>query len=365
MFFDFEYFCQQNRITYISHGVNVKSGEINIPCPFCAETSDPDPSCHCGVDSERAVFSCWRNSSHRGKKLHRLIMKILRCSYVQAQTILGLPVWTTPPSIFKKFDEDVESLFDADEEVEIPQLEFLKDFRTFGTKFHFEKDFVNYLISRDFSKNDVVKLATQYNLRWAVNGPFRQRIIFPNYYNQQLINWTSRSIVPSPVRYRALSETEGAMVSIKKSIYQWDSLIANPTRCAVLMEGPLDAIKLDFYGQKFGFRGTCLFSKQTTLEQQSLIIALFDVFDEVLVWLDDDAKDNAERLIAQCEGLVNLTLAKVNPGIHDAGELNWQEIKQWCQQQLESLDERESQTRSRQRTDRSTKSHMPRLWLQS
>ncbi len=364
MFFDFEHFCQQNRITYISHGVNVKANEINISCPFCAETSDPDPSCHCGVDSERGVFSCWRNTSHRGKKLHRLLMKLLRCSFAQAQQILGLPVWTTPPSIFKQFDEDAEKLF-HDEVVEIPQLEFFKDFRTFGTKFHHEKDFVNYLISRDFSKNDIVKVATQYNLRWAVSGPFRQRIIFPNYYDQQLINWTARSIVTTPVRYRALSETEGAMVSIKKSLYQWDSLIEQPTRCVVVMEGPLDAIKLDFYGKKFGFRGTCLYNKQTTVEQQSLIIALSDVFDEVILWLDDDALEDAERLISQCTGLVDLTLAKVNPGIHDAGELNWQEIKQWCTQQLESLDERESQPRSRQRTNRSTKGGLPRLWLQN
>ena len=71
MAFDFEYFCQQNRIDYITHGVNVKSGEINFACPFCAETSNPDPSYHCGVDLDRSMFSCWRNSSHRGKKLHR------------------------------------------------------------------------------------------------------------------------------------------------------------------------------------------------------------------------------------------------------------------------------------------------------
>jgi hypothetical protein len=291
-------------------------------------------------------------------------MKLLRCGFAQAQNILGLPVWTTPPSIFKKFDDDVESLF-AEEVIEIPQLEFFKDFRTFGTKFHYEKDFVTYLISRNFSKTDILKLANRYHMRWAVNGPFRQRIIFPNYYDQQLINWTARSIVPTPVRYRALSETEGAMVSIKKSIYQWDSLLDQPTRCVVITEGPLDAIKLDFYGQKYGFRATCLFSKQTTLEQQSLVIALSDVFDEVLVWLDDDAKDSAERLIAQCEGLAFLRLADVAAHVHDAGELNWQEIKQWCLQQLEILDERESQPRSRQRTNRSSKSYVPRMWLQN
>ncbi len=364
MSFDFEYFCQQNRISYISRGVNVKKNEINICCPFCAETSDPDPSHHCGVDSDRGVFSCWRNPTHRGKKLHRLIMKLMKCSFANAQQILGLPVWTTPPSIFKQFDDDFEKLFE-DDHVNKDPLFFPKEFKPFNTGFHHEKSFANYLISRSFVKNHITKLATDYSLLWAASGDFKQRIIFPNYYDGVLINWTSRSIVPNPVRYRALSEDEGALVSVKQSIYQWDELIKNPTRCAVVTEGPLDALKVDFYGQKYGFRGTCLFGKQSTMEQQSLLIALSEVYDIVLLWLDADAQSAADSLVSQCQGVADLVLATVNTDIHDAGSLSWFQIKQWCQQQLKVLDARESQSRSRQTVDRKPSSRVSRLWLQN
>lgn len=366
MAFDFEYFCQQNRIDYITHGVNVKSGEINICCPFCAETSNPDPSYHCGVDLDRSMFSCWRNSSHRGKKLHRLIMKMLRCSYVRAQEILGLPVWTTPPSLFKAFDGDFEALFETESEVKV-ELTFPKEFQSLGTGWKSEQPFVDYLVGRDFSKSDIKKLGQQYQLKWAVRGDFRNRLIFPNYCDDALVNWSARSIVNNPVKYRALSENEGAVVSIKKSVYQWDSLIAEPERVAVVVEGPIDALKLDYFGRKFGFRATCLFGKQPSFEQQSFIISLADVYDVVLLWLDDDAQDMAEQLVSRCEGLADLIIATVDVGIHDAGELTWRELRKWCKQQLEVLDgpEHVYSKRSRQRTNRDAESRMPRLWLQS
>ena len=59
--FDVIRFLEIHNISYITQGVNVKKNEININCHFCAQTNNPDPSYHCGIDQERLWFSCWRN----------------------------------------------------------------------------------------------------------------------------------------------------------------------------------------------------------------------------------------------------------------------------------------------------------------
>jgi hypothetical protein len=327
--FDFIRFCEQHDIPYVTKGVNKKvSDDCNISCPFCNEGPDPDPSKHLGVNSELGVYSCWRNPiKHRGRTLHKLIMKLLRCSYADARTILGQqPLWLKEGQ-FELFAEDPTSLFvDKHENAAVEELTFPEEFRTFESKFSSEERFVNYLVDRGFYRGRLRHLYNRYNLRWAVSGRYKNRIIIPNTLDGHLVNWTSRSIEKNQtVRYLTLSDEQGALVNIKKMIFNWDSLVESPSSLVVVCEGPVDALKIDFYGHFNGLRATCLFSQLPTKEQLAYIAALSDLYDGVVVMLDDTAQDLAESLVDQLSWLP-IRCHPLPLGVHDPGELTDKQV---------------------------------------
>ena len=70
-------FLDHNRIPYRTNGPNCAKGHVVIKCPFCG---DEDPSEHLGIQLSTGYWGCWRNSSHRGRRPHRLIMRLLGCN---------------------------------------------------------------------------------------------------------------------------------------------------------------------------------------------------------------------------------------------------------------------------------------------
>lgn len=332
--FDFIQFCEEHRIPYVTQGVNKKvSDDCNVSCPFCNETADPDPSFHLGVDSERQVYSCWRNPrKHRGRTLHRLIMKLLRCSYQQACELLGQqPLWLKEGQ-FEQLADDPTQFFIQHKEQQ-SELMLLDEFHQFGTTRHAEIQFIDYLLGRGFKEKHLPTLTKNYRLHWTVSGRYRQRVIIPLYQDARLVGWTSRSIHPkTPTRYLTLSEDEGALLNVKKMIFNWDSLINEPQDLVVVCEGPFDALKVDYFGKAYGLRATCLFSQMATMEQVAYIAALTDLYQKVIIMLDDTATLLAESL---CDQLPMLPVeAKALPsGFHDPGELTsaqvWKLSKQW------------------------------------
>ncbi len=336
--FDFIQFCEEHRIPYISQGVNKKvSDDCNISCPFCNETADPDPSFHLGVDSERQVYSCWRNPrKHRGRTLHRLIMKLLHCSYQHVCELLGQqPIWLKEGQ-FEQLADDPTQFFMTQKSIESTELEMLEEFRAFGTTRQAEKPFTQYLLGRGFKDKTLLQFTQTYQLHWAVSGRYKQRVIIPLCQDQKLVGWTSRSIHPkTPTRYLTLSEDEGALLNVKKMIFNWDSLIDDPQDLIVVCEGPFDALKMDYFGKPYGIRATCLFSQMATMEQVAYIAALTDLYQKVIILLDSTATALAESL---CDQLPMLPVeAKTLPnGFDDPGELTmaqvWKLSKLWYQQ---------------------------------
>ena len=52
--FDIQQFLISKQIGYRKEGSNVGRKEINICCPFCAESKY-----HCGINSGKNVYHCW------------------------------------------------------------------------------------------------------------------------------------------------------------------------------------------------------------------------------------------------------------------------------------------------------------------
>ena len=339
MTFNFIRFCEDNNIPYITHGVNVKvSDDCNISCPFCNDGPSPDPSFHLGVNTDLQVFSCWRDPTHRGRSLHRLLMKLLRCGYDRARMLLGQqPLWLREGEFDGLLDDIWTIPSQPSRHLQIPA-----DFRAFTGQYSSEQPFLNYLADRGFKGQQAQKLFAAYGLYWAISGPFRHRIMFTNEVSGQLLNWTGRSIKPNnPVRYLSLSEADGAVTGIKQLVWNFDRLLEQPQRLCVVVEGPFDALKLDFLGRHFGLRATCVFGQSATLEQLGYLAALAELYDGLIVMFDRDSESRAEGVAAQLSWLP-VWMAMLPEGLKDPGEMNLKQVRLLAQQLHRQTDQRKS-----------------------
>lgn len=326
MQFDIEEFYLRRGIDYITKGTNVKKGEINISCPFCNDSSNPDPSYHLGVAHETGYWSCWRNRKHRGKRLHRLIMKVARVSYSEACDILGQKVDWIKEGSFSIFAEEFDSndLFsDTVEEQEEQTLEMPKEFLAFKG-YRSQQPFEQYLIKgRGFHRNHVQEVLQEYNFHYCIEGKWNYRLILPITLEGELLTWTGRSLAKdATLRYRSLSEKEGALASIKDLVFHYDKLIETGGRILFITEGPFDAMKVDFYAKDQDCRATALFSKALRQPQAYLLAELANVFDTLVILLD--AEELESSLIS--DGILSflgdqVVIGELPEGYHDPGEL--------------------------------------------
>lgn len=330
--FDVVRFFQQRGIKYIEKGVNVKRDEVNISCPFCNSSRNPDPSYHLGVIPSLGYWSCWRNKKHRGKRLHRLIMKLLNIGYHEACQILGIKKVWLQEDVFDHFAKNPVSIFNSEviEQEVSEKLALLEEFKPF-TGFNSSKIFLNYLVTRGFPQSMVNDLVHEYSMHYCYSGKWQNRVILPIFLDGELVTWTGRSIAEhAELRYRSLSEKEGALISIKDTVFNFDALMDVYGKVLFVGEGPFDAIKVDFYGKEHNVRSTCLFSKNLRLPQAVLLGELSFAFDKVVFLLDSTELDTsleAEGLLAFVdEGKVDIGV--LPEGKKDPGELNRRQVYQ-------------------------------------
>jgi len=325
MQFDIEDFYLRRGIDFIRKGTNVKKGEINVSCPFCNSSSNPDPSYHLGVDPNTGYWSCWRNRKHRGKRLQRLIMKLLSISYAEACEILGQKVDWIREGSFNIFNEDFDTskLFnDEQEAAEEKILELDPNIRPF-TGFRSELPFLKYLTERGFHRNHLNEVIKEYDLHYCINGPWQNRIIAPIKLDYKLVSWTGRHLQKdASLRYRSLSEKEGALISIKDTILNFDELMNTGGDSLFVCEGPFDGFKLDFYAKDDGSRATALFSKALREPQAILLSELSMVFKKIVLLLD---AEELEATLTSDSTLAflgaKIEMGELPKGFHDPGEL--------------------------------------------
>ena len=69
----------------------------------------------------------------------------------------------------------------------------------------------------------------------------------------------------------------------------------------MVVEGPLDALRVDYFGREYGMRATCLFSKSLSAAQVDWLGTLTDRFRHKVVLVDKDAQTDAFGLYTQLE----------------------------------------------------------------
>jgi hypothetical protein len=312
--FDFEGFFRERGIPYITDGKNVARGHINIPCPFCGPA---DPSQHMGIEVASGAWGCWRNALHRGKYPERLLAALLSCTWEEAHALadgfvehVGLEdLLIRARKLGKK---------NALRHAPFEELEMDETFKRIERK-GLTAPFYEYLKGRGF--NDVPDLCKRYKLRCALRGEQRQRLVFPVYSGGKLIAWTGRAIRKAENRYLSYPGND----VIKRVLYNEQNVLGGGL-ALVIVEGPIDTLKIDFYGQALGVRCVGMLGTARTQGQINRLMELRERFDDLFILLDADAGAQALELQSSLT-ILSPRVAFLPPGVEDPGVLRASQVR--------------------------------------
>lgn len=331
---EWQRFLEENNIHFVSRGQNTKRGEFSIHCPMCGED---DPSEHLGINPNTGHWGCLRDQSHRGKSPRTLVKAILGCSSAQAGLIVKQYSHADPDTLegaLAALEADSNEVISHDEDAAKlakrqqagPQF---ADFNKIKPK-GITQRFWNYLASRDYEDPSVI--VHRYNLRCALTGRYKDRIIIPVELNGELLGWTSRAIGAPKNAPRYLASSD----EIKATLWNYDALQEGGDRL-IIVEGPFDAIKLDNYNficqsqvrlgethRPLTFRATCTFGTSVTMSQYILIRALMKRFSETWILFDKGAEGPASEL----SNWTGAKLAYLPHATDDPGEMRTYHIRQ-------------------------------------
>ncbi len=337
MYFRWKEFCDRHGVSYVTAGPNTAHGHISIKCPLCGD----DPSEHMGlsINPRNPAWGCWRNRDHRGKSPVRLIKALLRCS---GEMAVRLVQEGNAPE-FDDFEKVAADLLYGEAEApkkEVPKrhLKFLPEFKMLDNRGYGPR-FLDYL-RHERGLTPAIMVAKRYDLHYTLTGPFKNRLIIPFYHDEELVGWTGRSIDGRvDLRYKMLPDDKESaermgvkpmLVNRKKYLFQLDR-VQEGGEVLVITEGPLDAIKLEWYAKNPGMVVTCVFGKPTTDQVHMLARAARD-FDRVQVLLDTDAWSDGIQLADELKELSgsNVRWAALPSGTKDPGALRKGDVHEFA-----------------------------------
>ena len=327
MGFDWIRVLDENHIPYITRGSNVKRGNVNLTCPFCGSA---DSGMHMGVDPVSSWWGCWRNDAHRGKSPVRLLAALLKIPYWKAREIAGLDEDYADP---EEFDTAAAKFMGRGKSVETtpahktlvfpPYFKHIATVRSMSIWRH-----RRYLEKRGFYPDDLVQLCEDYSLMATLDETFKDRIILPYYIDGALVTWTARAIADAVIRYKDLS-LEESLISPKRTLYNHDALLGGG-EALLVVEGPLDVLKLDFYGRGYGVRAVGLSTNSIHPEQIYLLEEAINSFDKIIFMLDNNPTGtgigDSMRLKSKLSHIPNLRIMQTPYGRKDGGEMSPEEV---------------------------------------
>lgn len=289
---------------------------VAFRCPMCG---DDDPSMHMGVNLTTGAWGCWRHPiEHAGRNPYRLVRELTGWPHEQIVAFIGDD--TPPPDSVAGLRARLDAL-DAPDEATAwkppPALPFEPTFNRF-LRGHKKCDhFIGWLVKkRRFRRKDVIQLAKRYRLRWCVQGRFAWRLILPVMDYGRVIGWTGRAISHS-VQLRYMAHPPGD--TVKQGLFNGDR--ARGGRVLAVVEGPMDALKLDFYGHGHGVSAVALMGTMGTDIQLRRLRALASRYERVAVILDQGASAQGHHLCLQIPDLRPQRI-QLPEGVKDPGDMN-------------------------------------------
>ncbi len=313
-------FLKSNSVSYVTFGPNTKQGEVSIKCPMCTD----DPSEHLGINLDTGFWACWRNAAHRGKQPYRLIAALLNCSFSHARLIID-QYSITDTDAFNTLDISFDT--PKKDTPNLKELSFPKEFKkikSIGTG----KRFYHYLRGRGFA--NVKNLTFDYDLHYCTTGDWKDRIIIPIYESGELVTWTARAIAHTEKapRYKTLSVNEEgqhkALINITNTIFLYDQLNIGGD-ILFITEGPVDAMKIDYYGHAYGASATCLFTSSISTSQVYLISEVSKGYKSIILLLDPEAVEQ-QLEIQSILARYGVKIGTLESGIEDPGAMTKEQV---------------------------------------
>jgi len=346
--FDIISFLDKHNIEYVDSGPNVARGNVNIKCPFCGPN---DPSHHMGIEPQSSMWACWRDKNHRGKSPVRLIKALIHCSHEEALRIVGKEGGDIDEDLLHLLAEG--SYFkNKEQRSEVPEnnFGFAKGVREFNGKYTAETKFKDYLVSRGFEPQDVDSVIRTYKLRYAMLGKFKRRLILP-YYNldHELVTFSGRSLYKSSgLRYKEVNKNE-AYIHSKHTLFNLNLAQAGG-KVLFVVEGPIDVLKLDFYGRHLGCRSVGLSTVSVSEAQVLLLLNLSKSFEAVRIVVDEGYIAQQQDILDDLSILPNIGISALPKGVEDPGELSKSQVISFCKQELRSVKDGRQRTAKRRST---------------
>ena len=313
--FDWKKFCQDHSIEFVTEGENVARGNVNISCPYCGD----DPSHHMGLSlpPKKPQWGCWRNSRHRGSDPRVLVMRLIGCS-IQAATLI-----TADSGSVDDFRKITYTAIPEIRKGKLKPIVLPPSFRRIADSDEWSRVYIEYLRSRGF--DNPIKLARDYNLRFTISGPQHHRIIVPVMLEGQTMAYTGRALSAN-MSPRYLASSTDISTNIKDLLFNYDAASPGGDRL-VIVEGPFDALKVDFY-LKPRVRAVALASNAVTEAQIYYLYKLIPRFKKTILLLDEDAMIQAGTVFGELSiAGRKLILGALPNGIKDPGEMSPSELQ--------------------------------------
>jgi hypothetical protein len=278
-------FLNERNIEHATSGHGIAGSNVAIqPCPFCGSFGRPF---HLHISLEGRGWRCWR-TDHKGGDA-ALIQKLLGCSWQEANAIAG-----TVRSLANDFALQISNILKptaVNNNKSILRLP--EEFKPLSTKPSC-RPYVKYLDTRGFTN---LKLLTdRFGLHYCTQGAFHSRIIFPIYLEGKLVSWTGRAIYKkAELRYKTLSHKPKpglptAPLPIQHCLLWYDDLFKWFANTFILVEGPFDALKINYLGRKLGIVSTCFFKNNPSDYQIDLLRELLPLFKHRHIMMDKESE---------------------------------------------------------------------------
>lgn len=330
MSFDWIDFLQTYNIDYVTQGPNVAKGNVYIKCPMCG--SD-DPSHHMGIAIDGSGWACWRNQRHRGRSPVHLVALLARVSFARAAEIAHFES-SVPGDLVSSVYELLSS--DKRRSDDVRTLKLPTCFRAFKNT-PTAALYIQYLHQRGFKRKHIFQFTDFYGMRYSAIGAFKARIIFPVYFEGKLVSWTGRTVYRDKnlVRYKTLTtkpdraeaqNLQPAIDPISHHFLWFDDLMSGRDETLVLVEGPFDALKVRYLGQKYGVTSTCFFTSAPTKAQIDLLHDIVPRFENVYLVMDEGMHVSS-MYIRDALASLNVFNLRLPSGYSDPGELDEKGLK--------------------------------------
>lgn len=166
-------------------------------------------------------------------------------------------------------------------------MEFLPEFEDI-TGYGFTTKFAVYLSDRGFTAP--MTLSRMFDLKCALTGGWKNRIIIPVKQAGRLIGWTGRALEHRPFAPRYMSSS----AMIKTVIFDQDRVMEGGELLYVV-EGPFDAMKLTYWDAPIA-KATCGFGTSWSVPQICLLNAAAKKYKKVCLLFDKDASGQAFQM---------------------------------------------------------------------